>query len=104
MAVCEMERTTQARPAKPAKSTQVNIRVEPTQLATIDAAAEALGRNRTAFMLETAVQAAEAVLLDKRLFAVDDETYQRFVDRLDAPPAANPRLRALLRRKAPWEK
>ena len=104
MAVCEIERTVQARPAKPAKSTQVNIRIEPRQLATIDAAAEALGRNRTAFMLETSVQAAEAVLLDKRLFAVDDETYQRFVERLDAPPTANPKLRILLHSKAPWEK
>ena len=93
----------QARTARLAKTTQVNIRVEPGQLATIDAAAEALGRNRTAFMLETAVQAAEAVLLDKRLFTVDDATYQRFVDRLDAPPAANPRLHALLHSKAPWE-
>ena len=37
-------------------------------------------------MLETALQAAEAVLLDKRLFTMDDATYQRFVDRLDAPP------------------
>lgn len=92
------------RPPKPAKSTQVNLRVEPAQLATIDAAAETLGRNRTAFILETAMQAAETVLLDKRLFAVDDETYGRFVARLDAPPAANPRLRALLRRVAPWEK
>ena len=104
MAVSEMKRAVQGRPARLAKSTQVNIRIEPTQLATIDAAAGALGRNRTAFMLETAVQAAEAVLLDKRLFAVDDETYQRFVDRLDAPPVANPRLHALLHRKAPWEK
>ena len=104
MAVGEIERTTQARSARPAKSTQVNIRVEPTQLATIDAAAESLGRNRTAFMLETAVQAAEVILLDKRLFTVDDKTYRRFVERLDEPPAANLRLRALLHRKAPWEK
>ena len=72
MAVYGTERTTQPRSARPAKSTQVNIRVEPNQLATIDAAAESLGRNRTAFMLETALQAAEAVLLDKRLFTVDD--------------------------------
>lgn len=92
----------QARGARPAKSTQVNIRVEPGQLATIDAAAVALGRNRTAFMLETAVQAAEAVLLDKRLFTVDDATYQRFVDRLDAPATANARLHALLHNKVPW--
>lgn len=92
-----------ARAAKPAKSTQVSIRVEPGQLAAIDAAAAALGRNRTAFMLDTAVRAAEEVLLDKRLFAVDEETYRRFVARLDAPPVANPRLHALLHAKAPWE-
>ncbi len=102
MAVHPAERPTKAHTAKLAKSTQVNIRVEPGQLATIDAAAEALGRNRTAFMLETAVQAAEEILLDKRLFTVDDATYQRFVDRLDAPPTANPRLHALLHSKTPW--
>jgi uncharacterized protein (DUF1778 family) len=103
MAVHPVRGPTQVRAVRLAKSTQVNIRVEPGQLATIDAAAQVLGRNRTAFMLETAVQAAEAVLLDKRLFTVDDATYQRFVDRLDAPPAANPRLHALLHSKAPWE-
>lgn len=102
MAVHPASGSAETRVSRLAKSTQVNIRVEPGQLATIDAAAEALGRNRTAFMLETAVQAAEAVLLDKRLFTVDEATYQRFVDRLDAPPAANPRLYALLHSKAPW--
>ena len=102
MTVHPARRSTGAHTARPAKSTQVNIRIEPGQLATIDAAAVALGRNRTTFMLETAVQAAEAVLLDKRLFTVDGATYQQFIDRLDAPPAANPRLYALLHSKAPW--
>lgn len=83
-------------------SAQLNLRVEPGQLATIDAAAAALGRNRTAFILETALRTAEAVLLDKRLFTLDDAAYQRFLDRLDAPPAANPKLRALLHGAAPW--
>ena len=104
MDVCELEAPARLRSAKVARSTQVNVRVEPQQLATIDAAAEALGRTRTAFMLETAVHAAEAVLLDKRLFALDDDAYKKFVDRLDAPPSANPKLRALLHRKAPWER
>ena len=95
--------TVHAAEKRAGKSTQLNIRVEPGQLATIDAAADALGRNRTAFILETALQAAEAVLLDKRLFMADDATYGRFVERLDAPPAANPRLGALLHSKAPWK-
>ncbi len=93
----------ETRAAGTAKSTQVSIRIEPGQLATIDAAAEALGWNRTAFMLETAMRAAEDVLLDKRLFAVDDETYRRFVERLDAAPAGNAKLHALLHSKDPWE-
>lgn len=46
--------------------------------------------------------AQELAYAGQRL-TVDDATYQRFVDRLDAPPAANPRLHALLHRKAPWE-
>ncbi len=95
---------TNRKAAVPSRSTQVNIRVEPGQLALIDYAAETLGKNRSAFMLDTAISTAESVLLDKRLFAVDDETYDRFMVRLDAPPAPNPKLRALLRDKAPWEK
>lgn len=89
---------------KSAKSTQVNIRVELGQLTTIDAAAEALGRSRTAFMLETSMRAAEDVLLDKRLFSVDEDTYRHFVERLDAPSVPNPKLHALLHSKAPWER
>ena len=90
--------------ARLTKRTSVNIRVDAEQLALIDQAAEALGTNRSAFMLETAVHKAEAVLLDKRLFSVDDDTYDRFMARLDAPPADNPQLRALFSRKAPWER
>lgn len=100
MDVREMERAGQVQATR---STQVNIRIELQQLALIDHAAEALGKNRSAFMLETALQTAEAVLLDKRLFAVDEETYGRFMSRLDAPPMANPKLQVLLRSKSPWE-
>ena len=103
MAQHQTKRPAETRTARPAKSTQVSIRVDPGQLATIDAAAATLERNRTAFMLEAAVRAAEDVLLDKRLFAVDDETYRRFIERLDAPPAANSKLHALLHSKAPLE-
>ena len=46
---------------------------------------------------------AEAVLLDRRLFVLDDEKYQQFSKLLDAPPTVNENLRKLLNYKAPWE-
>ncbi len=97
--IATADRPARQREARLAKATSVNIRIDAEQLAPIDHAAVALGTNRSAFMLETAVHKAEAVLLDKRLFSVDDDIYDRFMARLDAPPAANPKLHALLARR-----
>lgn len=91
--------------AKPTtRESVVNIRARRQQIDLIDRAAAALGQNRSGFMLDTAVRAAESVLLDKRLFTVDEATFDRFMARLDAPPQPNPALRKLLGTKAPWEK
>jgi uncharacterized protein (DUF1778 family) len=54
-------------------------------------------------MLESAARAAESVLLDRRFFSVDQATYQKFLDILDAPAMPNPALKALAAKKAPWE-
>jgi len=40
---------------------------------------------------------------DRSLMAVNAEAYQAFVQRLDAPPDPNPRLRKAMTTKAPWE-
>ena len=55
-------------------------------------------------MLEAARREATAVLLDRRLFLLDDKAFQHFTSALDAPPTENPRLRRLLRTRAPWER
>ncbi len=55
-------------------------------------------------MLEAACREAENVLLDQRLFLVDDKAWQAFVILIDAPVKNNPALRKLLNDKAPWEK
>lgn len=81
----------------------INIRAHQTQRDLIDRAAEALGKSRSDFMLETACREAEAVLLDRRLFILDNEKFQQFVDLLDAPPSANENLHKLLKTKAPWD-
>ena len=59
------------------------------QKALIDRAADALGRNRSDFMLETACREAESVLLDRRYFALSGEEFKRFTSMLDKPPASN---------------
>lgn len=82
----------------------INLRVSRSQKALIDRAAQALGRNRSDFMLETACREAEAVLLDRRYFALNEDEFKRFTALLDKPPADNPRLTRLLKTKAPWDK
>jgi uncharacterized protein (DUF1778 family) len=81
----------------------INLRASRRQKALIDRAADALGRNRSDFMLETACREAEAVLLDRRYFALTSEEFTRFNAVLDKPPASNAKLRRLLKTKAPWE-
>ncbi len=81
----------------------INLRASQRQKALIDRAADALGRNRSDFMLETACREAESVLLDRRYFVLTSEEFKRFTSMLDKPPASNARLRRLLKTRAPWE-
>ena len=82
----------------------INLRATQTQKALIDRAAQALGRKRSAFMLESACKEAESVLLDQRYFAPSAEEFKRFTAMLDKPPTENAKLRRLLKSSAPWEK
>ena len=85
------------------KTAPINIRAQKEQRALIDKAASSLNKTRSDFMLEVACQAAENVLLDQRLFLVDDEAFNAFQAQLDAPVADNERLHYLLKRNSPWE-
>lgn len=82
----------------------INLRANQRQRALIDRAAQTLGKNRSDFMLEAACREADAVLLDRRFFMLDEKAYKRFTAALDRPPADNPKLRRLLTSKALWER
>ena len=86
-----------------ARRETINLRASRKQKALIDRAAEALGRSRSDFMLDTACREAEAVLLDRRYFVLSEEAFDRFTTMLDQPPKSNPKLRRLLATKPPWE-
>ena len=82
----------------------INLRADQRKRSLIDRAAETVGKNRSEFMLDAACREATSVLLDQRLFLLDEKAFKRFNDALDKPPADNPRLRRLLATKAPWER
>ncbi len=82
----------------------INLRASQRQRALIDRAAQTVGKNRSDFMLEVACREADAVLLDRRFFLLDEKAYKRFAAALDKAPADNPRLRRLLASKVPWER
>lgn len=85
------------------KTAPINMRVEPRQHSLLTRAAAVLHKDRSAFILDVACREAENVLLDQRLFQLDDDAYRAFDAALTEPVAESPRLRALLGEIAPWE-
>ena len=82
----------------------INVRVPMRVRDLIDSAADVVGKTRTDFILESATKHAVDVLLDQRLFSLNQAQYEAFVRVLDEPPASNARLKKLLASKSPWEK
>jgi uncharacterized protein (DUF1778 family) len=92
------------RPSPSDAKGSINLRIEANTRQLIDEAAAILGKTRTEFMIESARREAIDVLLDQRLFSLDSERYDAFVQALDNPPAPGPKLRSLLRRVPAWKK
>lgn len=80
----------------------IHLRASSEQKALIDRAARRLGKSRTQFVLDTVREAAERVLLDQRLFVVDEATYDALNALLDAPAEPDDGLRKTLRTPPPW--
>lgn len=79
----------------------INIRALVAQRTLIDRAAAALKKSRSDFMLEAACREAENVLLDQRLFFLEDEEFEAFEAALKAPVSGA--MKIFLATKAPWE-
>ena len=82
----------------------INIRMLESQRELIDKAAHHKNVSRSEFILGSACQAAENVLLDKQLFFVDQAQHQSFLELLESPVKDNLELKALLSSRSPWEK
>jgi len=89
--------------ARPKADTTINVRVSKGWRDLIDNAASALGKTRTDFIVDSARRQAIDILLDRRLFSLENDQYRVFVKALNAPPPPSARLKKLMRMKAPWD-
>jgi uncharacterized protein (DUF1778 family) len=86
-----------------AKPVPINMRTDEKKRNLIDLAAAMSGRDRTSFILEAACQKAEEVILDKRLFLLDDVAFDAFEQAIEANPVrGNKCLHQLLERPKRW--
>jgi uncharacterized protein (DUF1778 family) len=82
----------------------LNMRVESRKRNLIDMAVAELGGDRTSFIVEAACRRAEEVLLDKRVFVLDTESFDAFERALEQPIEENQCVMQLLNTPAPWER
>jgi uncharacterized protein (DUF1778 family) len=88
-----------ARPTRAKRQTRsekLDLRLTARDKRILQEAAAVERRSVTEFVLHSALSRAEETLFNRRLFYVDAETYDRFVEALDAPPREHPRLKRLL--------
>jgi uncharacterized protein (DUF1778 family) len=89
--------------APESRSERVDLRMTPSAKQTLQQAANASNKTLTEFLLDTGMQAAYETLADRRVFLLKEEQWAAFTAALDAPPADNPRLRALFARAPAWD-
>lgn len=81
------------------KNQRLALRVSPRQREVIAEAAEASEKDVSAFVLESALNSAQRILADRRIFNLSLEKWTRFnevLDRPNTPLSSKPRLEKLL--------
>lgn len=78
------------------KSERVALRVSAAQRALLDEASRTEETTLSQFVLSAATRRAEEVLADRSRFVLSDDAWEAFVELLDRPAVAKPRLRRLM--------
>ena len=91
------------RVSRPQADTRIGLRVPSEALGRIDDAARETDVSRSKFLLDSASERANQILLDTVLIRMGDDKLDALTEILDNPPEPTPELVALLARKAPWE-
>lgn len=85
------------------RTASINLRAQPNQRDLIDYAASLLGKTRSDFMLDAACVYAQNVILDRTVFQLNDEKFNRFIEALEQPNSTNAGLEKLMKIELPWE-
>jgi len=88
--------TEQHQEAPVSREARLNIRTTAKQDTLIRLAAQASNKTVTDFVLDSASNAAEQILADRRWFMLDDAAWAAFDDILERPPVVKPKLQQLL--------
>ncbi len=78
------------------RSEKLDLRLTAEAKKTLSAAAAALQRSVSEFVLESALARAAEALPDRQRFALNAKSCETFLRALDAPPRPLPRLKRLL--------
>lgn len=85
------------------KTSRIGFRASEPQTKIIKMASDISHKSLTEFIIDSAYQAAEKVILDQRLFIVSEEIHQKFSDMLDRPIQENEGLKNLFSSPSPWD-
>ena len=89
-------RNSDRRTTKP-KAERIALRVSSEEHSLLEEASRVEERTLSAFVLDAATRRAEDVLADRRSFRLPPDQWAAFVEMLDRPVVAKPRLAASLR-------
>lgn len=84
-------------PSHTTRSEKLDLRLRRADKLALQAAAAALRRSVSEFVLESALARADEALADRRSFGLNATQWKAFMAALDAPPRPLPRLERLLK-------
>lgn len=87
--------------SRPQRDSRWSFRVESRSDSLVREAATLLGTSKTAFVEESAVRHAEAVIGEHQRITLDAQDFDRFAGALDAAPTVVPELLELFTRPSP---
>lgn len=79
------------------RSENINVRISPEDRELIRRAADACGKHMSSFVIESAVDEAQRVLLDQRFHRVSGDVFDHVSEIIDRPAKVHPELVGLFR-------